>query len=341
MDQLKSGASFADLAKKNSDDPGSAALGGDLGSFGHGEMVPEFDKAVFEGKTGELVGPIKTDFGYHIILIGTITPEAVKPFDQVKETLTQGWFADKTVELFDKELSEIDQMAFENTDSLDKVSQAFNLPIHNLTLNATLDKNTDLGKNPQVHAAAFSDEVLLSRQNSDPIRIAPDKIVVLRVVEHQTPVLKPFDSVKDELEKLMHERQGILLAREKANSILEAYNKGESLEQLTQKDGITWTSLKNLTRQGSQELPPEILKAAFEVPPQDKPAMSGVEVADKGTALVLLEAVHPGKVDAQFPQAMLAEFSDSLNQFKGARDFDFYVAQAKADAHVKEPESAP
>jgi peptidyl-prolyl cis-trans isomerase D len=336
LEQLKSGASFADLAKKNSDDPGSATLGGDLGSFGHGEMVPEFDKAVFEGKTGELVGPVKTDFGYHIILVGNIVPAAVKPFDQVKDTITQEWLADKVVDQYDKDLSEMDQLAFENTDSLDKVAQTFNLPIQNLTLYANPEKNSDLAKNAQIHAAAFSDEVLVSRQNSEVIRVSPDKVVVLRVVEHQTPVLKSFDSVKDELKTLMHQRQGILLAREKANSILEAYNKGESLEQISQKEGVTWHAVKNLTRQNTQELSPEILKAAFTLPPQQKPAMSGVEVADQGTALVLLEAVHPGKLDAQFPQAMIAEFSDSLSQFKGARDFNLYVTQAKKAADVKE-----
>src|SRR5581483_9583010 len=77
-------AQFAELAKKYSQDPGSAAQGGDLGSFGRGTMVKGFDDAVFSMKVGDITGPVTTEFGYHIIKLNGITPAKVKPFDEVR-----------------------------------------------------------------------------------------------------------------------------------------------------------------------------------------------------------------------------------------------------------------
>lgn len=333
--ELKRGANFADLAKKDSDDPSSAALGGDLGAFGHGEMVPEFENAVFNGKEGDLVGPVKTDFGYHIILIGKTQPAVVKPLEQVKAQLTKEWLDDKIIEQYDKELGEIDQMAFENTDSLDKVSQTFGLPLQTMTMSKEIEKNTDLGKIPQVHEAAFSDDVLFSRQNSEMIRIQPDKAIILRDTEHQTPTLKPFDEVKDSLKTTLINRQGLFLAREKTNKILEAYKNGDDLAKLAQQENFSWTSVKNLSRQNNQDLPREVLEAAFKQPQSGKPAMIGAQMDGNASALVVITAIHPGKIDPQFAKAMTEEFTASLQQFKGIRDFNFYVTAAKEKAKVE------
>jgi peptidyl-prolyl cis-trans isomerase D len=337
VDQLKAGASFAELAKKDSADPGSAEKGGDLGAFGRGEMVPEFEEAVFKGKPGDLVGPVKTDFGYHVILIGKIQPSVAKSFEEVKTVLAKEWFEEKIVDQYEKEVNDLDQMAFENADSLDKVAQSFSLPINTLTLQADPDKNTGLGKHPEVQKAAFSEDVLYSRKNSEVIRTSPDAVIVLRVLEHQTPALKPFESVKADLHVAMKERQGILLARQKANSIIDAFNQGANLDELAKQQGFTLKTVKNLGRQpNNPELPLQVVQAAFSMPQTGpRPAVTGAELPAQGTALVAVDAIHLGKIDPQFAQTMKAEFSESLHQFKGVRDFNFYVFAAKEKAKVE------
>ena len=82
--QIVGGASFDELAKKESDDVGSGARGGDLGAFGRGQMVPEFEKAAFDAKKGELTPVVRTQFGYHII---KVDDHEMTPFEQVKPTL--------------------------------------------------------------------------------------------------------------------------------------------------------------------------------------------------------------------------------------------------------------
>jgi len=85
---VKGGSKFADVAKKVSEDPGSAENGGDLGYFPRGRMVPEFDTAAFSLKTNEISGVITTQFGYHILQVTGRKPAGTMSFDEVKDKLT-------------------------------------------------------------------------------------------------------------------------------------------------------------------------------------------------------------------------------------------------------------
>lgn len=82
--QLAAGAKFEDLAKKESDDTGSGANGGELGAFGHGQMVPEFETAAFAAKVGDVIGPVRTQYGYHVIKVDA---HEYTPFATVKATI--------------------------------------------------------------------------------------------------------------------------------------------------------------------------------------------------------------------------------------------------------------
>ena len=84
--KIEGGASFEELAKTESDDKGSGGRGGDLGAFSRGQMVQEFEQAAFSAKPGEIVGPIRTQYGYHIIKVES---HETTPFAQVKETLAK------------------------------------------------------------------------------------------------------------------------------------------------------------------------------------------------------------------------------------------------------------
>jgi len=189
IDKLNDGDSFAELAELYSDDPGSAKMGGDLGYFGRGEMVPAFETAVFSGKAGTVVGPIETDFGYHVILVEDIQPQTIQAFEDVKAKLLNEWFEDKIAEQYDFELGEMDQMAFENPDDIDMISDAFDMPIQTMTLTGNIEENPELGKHRSILQAAFNEEVLYARQNSEIICVSNDNAVVLRVPEHAVPAL--------------------------------------------------------------------------------------------------------------------------------------------------------
>ena len=104
--QLEDGADFAKLAEEESQDPGSAANGGDLGCLGKGETVPEFEEAVFGAEQGEIVGPVQTEFGYHVIEVTDIKPEHTRPLEDVESQIRSQLSAEKQTEEFNRWVEE-------------------------------------------------------------------------------------------------------------------------------------------------------------------------------------------------------------------------------------------
>ncbi|HSK83171.1 MAG TPA: peptidylprolyl isomerase [Rubrobacter sp.] len=104
--QLENGGDFAKLAKENSQDPGSAKNGGDLGCLGKGETVPEFEQAAFGAKQGEIVGPVKTEFGYHILKVTDVKPEQTRSLQEVESQIRAQLASEKQSEAFNKWIEE-------------------------------------------------------------------------------------------------------------------------------------------------------------------------------------------------------------------------------------------
>ncbi len=104
--QLEDGGDFAKLAREDSQDPGSAAKGGDLGCLGKGETVPEFEEAAFGAEQDEIVGPIQTEFGYHILQVTDIKPEQTRPLREVEAQIRSQLTTEKQTEEFSKWVQE-------------------------------------------------------------------------------------------------------------------------------------------------------------------------------------------------------------------------------------------
>jgi len=104
--QLGSGGDFAKLAKEYSQDPGSAENGGDLGCLGKGETVPEFEQAAFEAEQGEIVGPVQTEFGYHILQVTDVKPEQTRPLEEVEPQIRSQLATEEQTEAFNRWIEE-------------------------------------------------------------------------------------------------------------------------------------------------------------------------------------------------------------------------------------------
>jgi peptidyl-prolyl cis-trans isomerase C len=98
--ELQNGADFAELAKEYSQDPGSAENGGDLGCLGQGETVPNFEEALFNAEEGEVVGPVETEFGYHVIEITDVQQQSTQPLSEVEGQIREQLSADLQAEEF-------------------------------------------------------------------------------------------------------------------------------------------------------------------------------------------------------------------------------------------------
>jgi len=104
--KLENGGDFAKLAKEYSQDPGSAEKGGDLGCLGKGETVPEFEQAAFGAKQGEIVGPVKTEFGYHILKVTDVKTEQARSLQEVESQIRSQLATEKQSEAFNKWIEE-------------------------------------------------------------------------------------------------------------------------------------------------------------------------------------------------------------------------------------------
>jgi peptidyl-prolyl cis-trans isomerase D len=191
------GADFAALAKKYSQDTGSAAQGGDLGTVEKSFFVGPFGDALFSMQPGEIRGPVKTQFGWHVIKLEEIVAGKSKSFEEARATLEPEYKRTEAERRFGERQEKLEQLAFENSGSLEAVAKALNLKIE--TIPSFHAGEGELASNAKVVKAAFSAEVIAG-QNSRPVELVPGNVVVLRATDHRPPTLQPLTAVRAQAE---------------------------------------------------------------------------------------------------------------------------------------------
>ena len=202
---------FAQLAKSKSADPGSARQGGDLGFFQKGMMVPEFDNAVFSGKKGDLVAPVKTQFGYHIIKIVDVKPAQAKPLKEVRGEIEALYQQQAAIRAFAEDAENFSNMVYEQSESLQPVAERFGLKIQTVK-NVTRDFEDQL-INPNVIEALYSFDVLEDKRNSNAIEVASNTLLSARVTAHHKQTVKTFDEVKGDIVATLKNQKATEAAR--------------------------------------------------------------------------------------------------------------------------------
>lgn len=202
---------FAQLAKSKSADPGSARQGGDLGFFQKGMMVPEFDNAVFSGKKGDLVAPVKTQFGYHIIKIVDVKPAQAKPLKEVRAEIEALYQQQAAIRAFAEDAENFSNMVYEQSESLQPVAERFGLKIQTVK-NVTRDFEDQL-INPNVIEALYGFDVLEDKRNSNAIEVASNTLLSARVTAHHKQTVKTFDEVKGDIVATLKNQKATEAAR--------------------------------------------------------------------------------------------------------------------------------
>lgn len=202
---------FAQLARSKSADPGSARQGGDLGFFQKGMMVPEFDNAVFSGKKGDLVAPVKTQFGYHIIKIVDVKPAQAKPLKEVRGEIEALYQQQAAIRAFAEDAENFSNMVYEQSESLQPVAERFGLKIQTVK-NVTRDFEDQL-INPNVIEALYGFDVLEDKRNSNAIEVASNTLLSARVTAHHKQTVKTFDEVKGDIVATLKNQKATEAAR--------------------------------------------------------------------------------------------------------------------------------
>ena len=185
---------FAVLAKELSDDKLSAEKGGDLGLIAAGEMQKVFEDAVFALQEGEISQPVKTEFGYHLIKVTDLTLGSVKAFDEVKDKVKAAYQKIQAEEVFFELGEKLAEVSYENSDSLDAAAEAVAIKPEKTGMFTRIG-GVGIAAEKAVIEAAFSEDVLAGN-NSEPIEIGTDRVLVLRMIQHQDAEAKELEQVR-------------------------------------------------------------------------------------------------------------------------------------------------
>lgn len=335
LKQLKAGADFAKLAEKYSNDPGSAKNGGDLGWIARGSMVKPFEDALFNiPKVGDVAGPVRTQYGYHIIKLEGIRSPSTKPFSQVREQL----LAESQKKLADDQYfalgDQLANLAYEHPDSLQTVSKQLNLPIETVD-NVTHDAGSGIAANPAVRQKAFSDAVLTQGNNSDPIQIGLNHVVVIRVKGHIPSEQRPLTDVREQIVALLKQQQATQKAQQIAQTAEAALKSGQAIAQVSSRYDLKFTPEKFVSRTEAS-VPPPLLSAVFISPkPVSGISESGtVALADGDQAIFVLTGVKAGNVSDLSKDQIVAKLQE-LTRLNANAEFAAYLENLRQQAKIK------
>ncbi|MQU07520.1 SurA N-terminal domain-containing protein [Pseudomonas helleri] len=329
--RLAKGESFEALAKEFSQDPGSAANGGDLGFAGPGVYDPTFETAVYALKKDQVSEPVRTSFGYHLIkLLGVEAPE-VPSFASLKDKLTRDLKTQQVERRFVDATKQLEDSAFEASD-LAQPAQELNLTVHT-SAPFGRESGEGIAANRAVVQAAFSTEVMDEGANSTALELDPETVVVLRVKEHLKPEQLPLEAVASSIHAHLVKEQAAGAAKAKAEGIIKDLRDGKlALNQPVA--GQSWKVDEAVTR-GQDGIDPVVLQAVFRMPKpaaKDKPTFSTVSLAD-GTVVVLrLNGVND---DAKPTDEEKASYRRFLASRSGQQDFAAYRKQLENEAKVE------
>ena len=339
--RLAGGEDFATVAKEQSEDPGSASQGGDLGLFGRGVMDPAFDQAVFGLALNTLSEPVRSAFGYHLIEITEIQPEHVKPFEEVRDQLAAEAAKSRAEGLFYDWAERLANLVYETPDSLEPAAEALGLPLHH---SDWIDRNGGEGllAERKVVAAAFSDDVLREGLNSELIEPERNRLqaVVVRVLEHEEATVKPLEAVREDIAGILRAERATAAAAAAAQGLLARLQAGEDKTLVA-----TGYSLEEpgLVARDAAEVPPGVRDLAFTLPrPAAGAATFGhTTLAQGDAAVVILGQVVDGDL-AELDEAERKRLKDDLQQSLGRGDYEQWLSDLERRAKITReiPESA-
>ncbi len=333
--KAKAGGDFAALAAANSDDAGSKAQGGELGWATKESFVAPFADALFAMQKGEVRGPVKTQFGYHVILLEEIQPSHQRSFDEVRAELETEYRNEQAQALFYEKSQELADEAFASLSELDSAAKKLGLPLQ-VVEGYTRQGGGPFGPDRKVVETVFSDDVLQDRQNSPAINVGDDSAVVLRVTDYKPATQQPLDAVRPQIEAALQAEAAQKAAEAAAKADVARIAAGTSLADVAKGLGLAPAGAVAVGR-AAPEVPPPLLKAVFSAPrPVGGKPTAGTAILPNGdVALYVVNSVTSGTLpmtpDSAAQMSQIAQ--RAAGQLAGS-EFNAYVDELVRTAKV-------
>lgn len=347
--ELDQGADFAELAKKYSDDSGSAAQGGDLGVIEKGVLDPAFEDAAMALKQDEYSQPVRTQSGYHLIKLTELKAGEIKTFDQARAELEERYKLEEAEKIYYERFEQLQDLAYENPESLEVPASTLGLSIGHSEL-FSQQGGDGIAKHPQVVKAAFSEDVLaagdlkrasnsglIELQQEDPDR--PVTIVVVHLAEYVPERPLTLQEARASISKKL-ETEAINDAMTKlADEMLVKLKAGSKLEELAKENKIEYKT-SGLVARSDPSVDKALLTAAFRLgrPAEGKHLDNKSFTSTGDLAVYSVLAVEDGDAAAQ-PEPMQAFMRQMIQQAQADDNLRNLVASLRMSAKVQVFES--
>ncbi len=330
--QARSGKDFGALAKQYSQDPGSADKGGDLGWADRNQFVGPFADALFSMSVGEIRGPVKTQYGYHIIRLDEVQPGKTRPLESVRGEIEAELKRNAATDKFG-EIQEQIQSRLEQTGSdLGALAKEFHLETGEVSQFLRGAGGAPLGTAQSIQDIVFGESPLQPGRIGGPVLVGEDRLVLVKVTEHNMPQPKPVAEVHDAIVALIKKERGSEAALKAAQDGQAKLQAGTSFDDTVRQIGVSSEAARFIGRTDTT-IPAQLRELVFNSPkPTEKPVYRAVALQTGGAALVAVTAI---RTDA--PEVPKDKQGDLVKeQFAQVKQEALRHGEADAEAYVEE-----
>ncbi|MEY4210913.1 MAG: hypothetical protein RLZ92_1294 [Pseudomonadota bacterium] len=334
--QALSNKDFASLAAEVSDDKLTAKKGGDLGLFNVGVMEKAFEEAASALKLGEVSEPVKSAFGYHLIKVTELTAGEAKSYESVKAEVTKTYQKAQAESQFNALGEKLAQVSYENPDNLAAAANVLGVAVSETGL-FTRSQGQGVAADEKVRLAAFSEEVLKGN-NSEPVEVGNEKLVVLRMKSHSPATTKDLKEVKSQVIAALQHDKAQQVAATTAEQIRTEVLTGKTLAQLADAQHLTLKKVNGLVRNAT-DLSPLVSQAVFKAakPQAGKASVVVIDDVTGGKIVANIVKVSEGSI-SEADKAKLPVIEKNMATAFGKAQFEAVLnaLQAKTDIAIRE-----
>lgn len=323
----KNPADFAAIARTQSQDPGSAAQGGDLGVVEKGGLVKSVEDAVYSLKEGEVSGIVPSEFGFHIIKVTSIKPSEQKPLEAARAEIAEELKKAKLSKKYSELAESFNDIVYEQSESLKPAADKLGLQIQTVD-GLTRKPNPALGaapyNNEKFLTALYSTDSIKNKRNTEAVEVAPAVLVAGRVVEFKPAAKRPLAEVEAAIRQRVTQEEALRLAREAGEAKLKAARASG--------DAAGFGDVKVLSRTKEPTVNTAGALAVFKADVTKLPAYVGVDIPGVGYGVYRIGKVsQPAQVD----QARRTQEAQQINGLVGQAELYNFVEAVKAKAKAK------
>lgn len=261
-------AGFAEVAKRESQDVGSAGEGGDLGFRTRSTPSTAFDDTLFGMKSGDIAGPVETQFGFHLIKLEEIKAGTVRPLEEVRTEITEDVKKSGVGRLYAEKAEEFSSKVYEQSDSLKPAADALKLTVAQSGWITAGQAEPALLNNEKLLKVLFSADSVKFKRNTEAIEVAPNTLVSARVLEHIPSARQPFEVVQELIGEQLKANKAAEQAKKDGEDKIARLRKGEDA-------GLQWSPAQNVSREKPEGLSPEAAQVVFRADTSKLPGYAG------------------------------------------------------------------